>query len=227
MFRSLAMFLLGPLVFSAVATAQKPDEKGISIRLFAVAANPNQGKVCFLIAGKRGEAFELPIYNLSDPQSVSAREIQLILSSAPTDVPPRPVSTIRLPDTGRDFRVILVPAAADSYQAVVVRGDDQAFRNGDAFFINLSSHHILGIIGTTKLDLKSGARETIRPTGASDGSFYQVKFARKENEQLLPVADTRWPVLRNNRSFLIFFNGKDGLPNYRAVDEFLDPGAVP
>lgn len=227
MFRSLALSLLGPLVFSAFATAQKPDEKGISIRLFAVAANPNQGKVCLFTAGKRGEAFELPTYNLSDPQSVAAREIQLILSSAPTDAPPRPVSTIRLPDTGRDFRVILVPATADSYQAVIVRGDDPAFGNGDAFFINLSSHHILGIIGTTKLELKSGARETIRPTGASDGSFYQVKFARLENEKALPVADTRWPVLRNNRSFLIFYNGKDGLPTYRAVDEFLDPAAAP
>jgi len=227
MFRFLALSLLGSLAFSAFATAQKPDEKGISIRLFAVAPNPNQGKVCFLIAGKRGEAFELPTFNLSDPQSVAAREIQLILSSAPTDSPPRPVSIIRLPDAGRDFRVILVPTTADSYQAVVVRGDDQTFRNGDAFFINLSSHPILGIIGTTKLDLKPGARETIRPTGASAGSFYQVKFARKENEKLLPVADTRWPVLRNNRSFLIFFNGKDGLPTYRAVDEFLDPGAVP
>jgi hypothetical protein len=214
-------------VFSAFATAQKSDDKGVSIRLFAVAAHPKQGKVCFLIAGKRGEAFELPTFNLSDPQSVAAREIQLVLSAAPTDVPPHPLSTIRLPDTGRDFRVILVPATADSYRAVVVRGDDAGFGNGDAFFINLSSHHVLGNIGATKLDLPSGSRETIRPTGASDGSFYQVKFARMENKQLQPVADTRWPVLRNNRSFLIFYNGKDGLPTYRAIDEFLDPGAGP
>jgi hypothetical protein len=227
MFRSVSLSLIGSLVFSAFATAQKPEEKGITIRLFAVAAHPKQGKVSFLIAGKRGEAFELPTFNLSDPQSVAAREIQLIPASAPTDVPPRPLSTIRLPDTGRDFRVILVPATADSYQAVVVRGDDPAFGNGDAFFINLSSHHILGIIGTTKLDLKSGAREAIRPTGANDGSFYSVKFAREENKQLFPVADTRWPVLRNNRSFLIFYNAKDGMPTYRAIDEFLDPAGVP
>jgi hypothetical protein len=227
MFRSSALFLFCCLAFPAVATAQTPDEKGITIRLFAVAANTNQGKVCLLMAGKRGESFELPTHNLSDPQVVTAREIQLISSSAPTDAPPRALITIRLPDTGRDFRVILVPADADTYRAVVVRADDPGFRSGDVFFINLSSHHILGIIGTAKLDLKSGSRETIRPTGASPGSFYEVKFARMEDKQLHPVADTRWPVLRNNRSFLIFFSGKDGLPAYRAVDEFLEPGASP
>jgi hypothetical protein len=227
MFRSSIFSLLACIASSVLASAQKPDEKGITLRLFAVAAHPTQGKVCLLTAGKRGESFELPTHNLSDPQSVAAREIQLIPSSAPADSPPRPLSTIRLPDAGRDFRVILVPATADSYRSVVVRGDDPGFGNGDAFFINLSPHHVLGNIGTTKLDLQSGARETIRPTGASDGSFYQVKFARLENKQLFPVADTRWPVLRNNRSYLIFFNGKDGLPSYRAVDEFLDPTSAP
>jgi hypothetical protein len=227
MFRSSIFSLLAYLVSSAFASAQKPEEKGITLSLFAVAAHPNQGKVCLLMAGKWSESFELPTLNLSDPQSVAAREIQLILSSAPTDSPPRPLSTILLPDTGRDFRVILVPATADSYRSVVVRGDDPGFGSGDAFFINLSSHHVLGNIGTTKLDLQSGARETIRPTGASEGNFYQVKFARMEDKQLFPVADTRWPVLRNNRSYLIFFNGKDGLPSYRAVDEFLDPTGSP
>jgi hypothetical protein len=47
------------------------------------------------------------------------------------------------------------------------------------------------------------------------------------DKQQFPVADTRWPVLRNNCSFLIFYNGKDGMPTYRAIDEFLDPTAVP
>jgi hypothetical protein len=91
------------------------------------------------------------------------------------------------------------------------------------FFINLSTHDILGNLGSTKLNLKSSGSEIVRLTGAESGGFFEVKFARLEQSKLLPVAETRWPVLRNNRSYIIFHNGKNDRPTYRAVDEFMSP----
>jgi hypothetical protein len=200
--------------------------KGITIRVFAAALHPGQDPVCALTGEVRGDAFELPEFNLSDFFAVPARDFRLISAASPLETPPQILANIRLPGTGTDFRILLVPAADATYQAVVIRGDDPMFSSGDVFFINLSSHRILGRLGSTQLDLKSNSREIIRLPGKQSGTFFEVKFAREEAGKLLPLTDTRWPVLRNNRSFLIFHNGKRGLPTYRAVDEFLDPASA-
>jgi hypothetical protein len=200
--------------------------KGISVRVFAVALHPGQDPVCILTGDTRGDAFELPEFNLSDSLPSPARAFRLISAASPLETPPKTLANIQLPEQGSDFRILLVPAPDGAYQAVVIRGDDPKFASGDVFFINLSSHRVLGRLGSATLDLKPAAREIIRLKGDQSGTFFEVKFAREEAGKVLPLTDTRWPVLRNNRSFLIFHNGKRGLPTYRAVDEFLDPATA-
>lgn len=222
MFRTtlVALAILAPLLPSAHA---QDNARGLRMRIFAVALQPNQGKVRITAGGEPGPAFEVPVFNLSDSMPVEARKFQLVAESPPADTPPAPLCAIQLPEQGSDFRVILVPKSDGTYQSFVVRGDDPKFASGDVFFVNLSSHHVIGLLGTSKLDLNRGDREIVRLEGAKSGVFFEVKIASREGNQLTPLTDTRWPVLRNNRSIIVFHDDNKGQPVYRAVDEFLPP----
>ena len=217
-------FLLIPLLSLTVlgaSAAEREAAKGISVRLFAVALSPNQGPACLMTGESRSEAFEIPTLTLSAPLSVASRDILLISANAPTDAPPVPLATIHLPDKGSDFRIILVPVRVDCYKSVVIRGDDTKFTRGDFFFINLSNHEMLGLLGTARLNLKPGSQVIMRPERAKTDKSFEVKFARREQERLLPLTNTCWPVVLDNRSYVIFYNGSSGRPTYRAVDEFM------
>ncbi len=222
--RTLMRLLVVPLLWLPlpVAIAAEADAaKGISIRLFAVALNQDQRPVCLMTEKARSAAFEIPTLTLSDPQSVSARDFFLIAADSPTDQPPVPLASIQLPDQGSDFRIILIPASGGIYKSVVIRGDDSKFSRGDFFFLNLSDHQMLGLLGAARLDLKPGSRQIIRPTRGETDKGFEVKFARRQQDALLPLTNTMWPVVLDNRSYVIFYNGQGGRPTYRAVDEFI------
>lgn len=206
--------------------AEQAALKRLSIRIFAVALAKDQGPVCVMVGESRNPAFEIPTTQLSDPQSVTARDFILAEATTTPEAPPVALATIHLPEQGTDFRIILIPTANKSYKPVVIRGDDPKFSNGDFFFINLSTHDILGILGATKLDLKPGAQEMVKPVSTKSDKFFEVKIARREEGKLLPLTNTCWPIVKDNRSFVIFYNGENGRPTYRAVDEFMKlPGA--
>lgn len=219
----LRVFIISILVLISVklAAADPAEARGISIRVFAVALTKNQGPVSTLVGDSRGKPFVIPTLNLSAVQAVSAREFLLISSAAPTDAPPQPLASIRLPDQGKDFRIILVPANDETYKTIVIRGDDPKFAHGDFFFVNLSNREMLGSLGIVKLALKPGEQEFVTPAGDKSKNFFEVKFAYREEKKLMPLTNTCWPIVKDNRSFVIFHNGKKGSPTYRAVDEFM------
>ena len=222
MFRKTLVLLavtLAPLSFSRAAEGAK----SLRMRLFAVALLPDQGKVRMVAGDKVGPAFELPTCNLSESMAIETRIFRLMDEPASADPKAAALCTIQFPEQGADFRVILVPKPDKTYHSIVVRGDDPKFASGDVFFINLSSHHVIGLLGTAKLDLERGDREMVRLEGAKAGVFFEVKIASREGGGITPLADTRWPVLRNNRSILVFHDDLNGQPAYRAVDEFLSP----
>lgn len=216
------LFIISLFLFpySARAEAETPANR-LTIRLFAVALAKDQGPVCLLTGKTRSLAFEIPTTNLSEPLAVSAREFTIISAATPPDAPAAALATLRLPDQGSDFRILLVPMAEQSYKPVIIRGDDPKFSHGDFFFINLSTHEMLGTLGSTRLTLKPGAQEILRPDGAKSDKFFEVKIARRSENKILPLTNTCWPIVRDNRSFVIFYNGNNGRPTYRAVDEFM------
>ncbi len=140
MLRKTPVCLLTCLAFLLPAAARDAD-KGLQIRLFTVALQPEQGKVRIMAGDQPGPAFELPVFNLSERMPVAARKFKLVAATA-TPPPETPsLCDVVLPGEGLDFRVILVPKRDGTYQSFVVRGDDPKFASGDVFFINLSSHH--------------------------------------------------------------------------------------
>ncbi|MCX8495830.1 MAG: hypothetical protein ORN51_06575 [Akkermansiaceae bacterium] len=221
--------MLRPLIISlcftlgsGIQAAEETAPKGINVRFFAAALNEGQGPVCVVSGKTKGASFDIPMTSLSEAQGVSSRDFILAVAAPESpDKPPVPLVTLHLPDQGSDFRILLVPAPNSTYKAVVIRGDDSKFRHGDFFFINLSNQPILGALGSTRVDLKLGAQELVRPTGAKSETFFVVKFARREGEMVVPMSDTCWPIVKDNRSYVLFYNGKNGRPAFRAVDEFM------
>ena len=66
----------------------------------------------------------------------------------------------------------------------------------------------------------------VKPVSTKSDKFFEVKIARRDEGKLLPLTNTCWPIVKDNRSFVIFYNGENGRPTYRAVDEFMKlPGA--
>ncbi len=222
MFHKTLVCLLASLAPFAPAAAQD-SVKGLRVRLFSVALHPDQGKVQIMAGDKPSPAFELPVFSLSESMPVAARKFQLIAESANPDPKAPSLCDVVLPEQGADFRIVLVPKKDGTYQSFVIRGDDPKFASGDVFFVNLSSHHVIGLLGTAKLDLELNSREIVRLAGAKSGVFFEVKIASREGNGIIPLADTRWPVMRNNRSIVVFHDDNKGQPVYRAVDEFLKP----
>lgn len=214
--------LLVLLAMQALAAA--PDsESGVSIRLFAAALNQNQGPVQILVGDTRSDAFNLTTTTLTQSKTLSARAFRLISADSTAASAPQTLATINLPEQGSDFRVILVPSENNIYRHIIIRGDEPKFSNGDIFFINLSSSRMLGMLGTVRFDLKPGVQQIMSPTGNDGNNFFEVKFARhvEDKDKLLPLTNTCWPVVRDNRSFVIFYDNRSGRPSYRAVDEFM------
>jgi hypothetical protein len=199
-------------------------KRGIEVCFFAVALHPDAGKVTTLADETRGDSFILPLHNLTQPRFVKTREFVIIPADAPLDKPVPPIATIKLPEQGGAFRILLVPKADTStYHPIVVRGDDPKFGEGDVFFVNLGSEEVLGNIGTGTLKLASGSRQFLTLAGARSAAYYDVRFAIRKGEILHPLSDTRWPVLQRTRAYVLFYNDPAGLLTYRAVDEFIPP----
>lgn len=220
MLRLLLATFLATLIFHP-GDAEGRSDKGISIRLFAAALNKDQGPVCILIGKTRSEAFELPTLGLSEPMTVKAREFILISAATPPNSAPAPLATIQLPDKGTDFRIILAPDGTDAYKHMVISGKDPKFGGGDLCFINLSSHDIIGQVGDTELDMKPDALNYIRPTAEKSAKSLAVTFSFRDKEKVMVLTDTSWPIVRDNRSIVVFHEGRGDRPSYHAVDEFI------
>lgn len=207
------------LLFAPALAAQedkKSDEKSIKVRLLAVVAPPEIGKVYLIADEDRTPVFDLPVSNVSEPLKVSART--LILKTADKDAP---LCNILLPEAGKRFVVVLSPAKTAGYRAHVIRTDDISFQRGDCFFVNLTQKSLLGKLGTKKFILESGKTAVYRPEGARPENFYDIAFATRGDDGDRILSTTRWPVDEQIRNYLFFIQNSTGQITYRAVDEFV------
>lgn len=215
------------LLFSLAAPAQDGGRaRGIEVGFLAVAHLPDPGEVSISAAGVLvGESFELPLNNLSPNQMVPGRSFTLVATNAAAadGEPPAPLATIRLPEEGASFRILLVPMPEGVYRPLIVRGDDPSFRAGDVHLLNLSRTEVLGNLGSSALAIRPGEARNHTLVGDRDESYFEIRFATRNDGGLVPLTDTRWPLLRRSRVYVIFFNEPSGNVSYRAVDEYLPP----
>ena len=207
------------LAFSSLLHAQEPGAADLKVRFLAERAPAELGEV--VVAGEKTKsaAFTLPTNFVSPPVVAPGRSFEL--RAVAKDVV---LAKVALPDAGKSFIVLLLPAPKGGYQPVVLRADDPSFKAGDVYFYNHADKPVLGYVGTAKFVLEPGKGQTLRSAGARPEKFYDVGFGVREKEGDRALSTTRWPVDDKQRSYIFFFNNPATKRlDYRAVDEFVEP----
>lgn len=207
------------LLFAAVCHAQDAKKGDLVIRFLAERAPKDLGQVLMATEKEKSAAFDLPINNLSEPLAAPARAFSL--RSANKDVA---LATISLPEAGKSFIALLIPATTGGYKPVIIPAEDPSFKPGDTYFYNHADKTVLGFVGTAKFVIAPGKGQTLRPTGARPEKFYDVGFGVREKDGDRALSTTRWPVDDKIRSYVFFFmNPTTKRIDFRAVDEFVAP----
>lgn len=206
------------LSLTTFSQAQTSKKGGAKVRFLAERVPTELGAVELAAEEIRSPAFELPINNLSDHQDAPARAFKIVPEGKNTSI-----ANVILPEDGKNFIVMLVPASI-GYQAIVMTESDPNFRPGDVYFYNHATKPVLGYVGTAKFTLAPGKGKTLRPKGAREEGFYDVGFGVKEKDGNRALSTTRWPVEEQIRSYVFFFvNPSTKRLDFRAVDEFVPP----
>ncbi len=213
------LLALAALAFVPVLQAQDSGRSGPKVRFLAERAPENLGQVVVAVEEKKSAPFDLPVKFVSEPVAAPARAFEL--RTAAQDLP---LAKIALPEAGKSFVVLLIPAAKGGYDPVVLRADDPSFKPGDVYFHNHADKTVLGYVGTAKFILAPSKGKILRPKGAKPENYYDVGFGVREKEGDRALSTTRWPVDDKQRSYVFFFiNPATKRLDYRAVDEFVEP----
>ncbi len=207
------------LALSALAPAQEAGRGDLSVRFLAERSPGDLGEVVLAADKARSEAFVLPTNHLSEPRVAPARSFSV--RPVAKDVS---IADVTLPENGKSFIVLLIPATKGGYTPVVISAEDPAFKPGDVYFYNHANKPVLGYVGTAKFLLAPAKGQTLRPTGAKPEKYFDVGFGVREKEGDRALSTTRWPVDDKIRSYVFFFvNPATKRLDFRAVDEFVPP----
>ena len=208
-------FLLTGLLCAASAQSRKPLE----VR-FAAQAKPSKLDDLVMVGEEaRSDPFALPINYLTEPQEAPARVFRLEMEGKE-----QALATVKLPEEGNEFIVLLVPGVESVFEPVVIPARSSSFRPGDFYLHNVSKKPVLGKVGTTQFTIKPRSGEVVRPKGAREERFYDVIIGVQEKPKPRVISTSRWPLNANMRTYVFFFdNPKRGDVDFRAIDEFVPP----
>lgn len=210
------LLLFAPLSLSAQSSASKGGE--LKVRFLAERAPAEIGQVALVTKDAKSALFDLPINHLSEPQTPPQRIFQVWSSARNVSL-----ATVKLPDQGDSFIVLLIPKSEGGYSPVVISARDASFRPGDIYFYNHADRTVLGYVGTSKFVLPPAKGTALRPDGAKEGGlYYEVGLGVREKDGDRPLSIARWPVQKQMRMYVFFFiNPGTHRLEFRAVDEFV------
>lgn len=197
--------------------AQQKSAAGIMVRFVAQQSPPEVENVVMVNGETRSDPFALPVNHLSE--RIKAPERAFILQPENKAVP---LAKVTLPESGKDFIILLVIGDTPGFTPIILPATDLAFRPGDSYLHNVSKRTIVGVVGSTKFALKPKSGTVVRPAGAREEAFYDVAFAVQEESGPRVISTTRWPVEDRIRSYVFFFeNPRRNDVDFRAIDEFV------
>lgn len=212
------------LLVSAVVHGQEAKTGDLNVRFLAERLPKDIGQVLMATDKVKSAPFDLPVNNLSEPIAAPARAFS-VKPATGKDVA---LANVTLPDSGKSFIVLLIPATTGGYKPVVISAEDPSFKPGDVYFYNHGDKPVLGYVGTATFVLPPGKGQTLTPKGAKPEKYYDVGFGVREKEGDRALSTTRWPVDDKIRSYVFFFvNPTTKRLDFRAVDEFVAPEAKP
>lgn len=211
----LSMWSAALLALGAASAAGQG--KPIELRFAGQSAPAELGKLVMVAEEARSEPFELPLNFLSEPQIAPARAVTLERESKAGAL-----ATIKLPEEGNAFIVLLIPGVKSTFEAIVMPARGDTFRPGDYYVHNISTKPVIGQVGSVRFALRSRDGRVVRPKGAREGRFYDVALGVREDSTNRVISTSRWPVAPRMRTYVFFFdNPKRGDVDFRAIDEFV------
>lgn len=209
--------LILTLALAAPVFAESTSSGSLKIRFLAERSPGEIGEVLLAAEKSRGKPFELPVSHLSAPLVPPARIFSV--RSVAKDVA---LANIALPETGKSFIILLIPATEGGYKSVVIPADDASFLPGDVYLYNHADKTVLGFVGTAKFVVDPAKGQILRPAGAKPEKYYDVGIGVREKEGDRILSTTRWPEDKMMRYYVFFFvNPKTQRVDFRAVDEFI------
>ena len=207
------------LLLVPVCHAQQTGGGKLMVRFLAERAPKDLGEVVLATEKSKSAGFGLPVNHLSEPVEAPARAFSV--RTGEKDVA---LASVKLPEDGKSFIVLLVPNPKGGYKPVVIAANDPAFKPGDVYFYNHADRPVLGYVGSAKFVLPPSSGKSLRPAGAKPEGYYDVGFGVREKEGDRALSTTRWPVDPQLRSYVFFFvNPTTKRLDFRAVDEFVPP----
>lgn len=215
------LLLLLSAFLSVTASAQTDSDKKETLLRFTAFGLAEGGGDHVLVAGeKQTEAFVIPGNGFSAPVPSPAAEGRIALGTIEDDVF-NSRATINLPDTGKRFLVILLPAEGDELRAITIRADDPTFRPGQIMILNLARETLAADLGGEKMTFTPGSRTIFRPQRRDELANYQVRFFQARDGKPRLFAANLWPYFDEKRAFVFLHTDPTtGSPSYRSIDEF-------
>lgn len=209
--------LLLSLLAAASVQAQEAA-RDLKVRFLAESALPELSQLVLASGTEHTAAFALPLQNLSAPQPAPGRTFEVRAAGKE-----QALAKVTLPDSGKDFIVLLVPTPEAAYKPVVIPDKDAGFEPGAIYIFNNTDKPLIGHIGSSKITLEPGSGNSLKPEGAENGA-YDVAFSVRDGEAVRQISSSRWPVEAKMRSYVFFFlNAETKRIDFRAVDEFIEP----
>lgn len=201
--RRMAAWTLAGVMLAFAGRGAAAEADGVELRFAAQAVPRGLGKVAMVAGEARSEPFELPVNFLSPAAPAPARAFHLEREGKPGSL-----GTVRLPEEGDAFIVLLVPGLESPFEAVVIRDRGEGFRPGDYYVHNTSKKMVLGKVGNSSFVVPARQGRVVRPGGAREGRFYEVALGVREGSEnrMISVFDVKlakWPALSNRRWNLV------------------------
>lgn len=197
------LIVLSLTTLHSLSAQETVDEtqRGIQIRAFAFALFENIDTLEFRQNDRILGELKLPTSQLKQGISIKSREFSIGVTDGDEF---RSLGNVKLPETGRDFILVLAPTKS-GYRVFPVRTDDPEFRGNDTYVFNFSTRRLGIALGTAKQAVQPLENARLRPAFPSGATYYRVLFAYESDGNYIPFNNSRWPVNSNTKALVFVY----------------------
>lgn len=222
--RTLLIAILAVLFPTPSSSAQEKDKPALSIRALLLA--PGGPSMSLHTLATESKKLSGPVLvgarGLSEPLAPGARSFAFVIPDKSKEDGHRSVASVVLPETGRDFIILLEPAG-QTLKPHVVSAESPRFGNDSTLFFNATDVPIGATLGKNKVLVPPRRPVIAEAPQRGEAPWFQVTFYEPKDGQPAMIANTRWPHRNASRGYLFFYrSAPSGRISFQAVDETIE-----